>query len=206
MDLKGKVILVVGGAAGIGKATAELCASRGASVIVADMNEVEGRQTAIAANGLFIPVNVANEQSVQQMAAQVAERYDHVDVLIQAAGILKGAFVPLEDFTLETWRTVMEVNATGSFLCSKAITPLLEKTGRGVILLVSSGAAQGGSSSYAYGSSKGAVTSLGITLSAKLAPHNIRVNVIHPGNIRTAKSSARSLSSTITKCGSLPRC
>ncbi len=186
MDLTGKVILVVGAAAGIGQATAALCAKRGARVILADLNEMAGQQAAATIAAPFIPVDVTDEQSVQRLFAQIDQRFGHLDVLIQAAGVLKGAFVPIEEFTLETWRTVMDVNVTGSFLCAKNATPLLKKAGRGVILLVSSGAAQGGSSSYAYGSSKGGVTSLGVTLAGKLAPDHIRVNVVHPGNIRTA--------------------
>jgi NAD(P)-dependent dehydrogenase (short-subunit alcohol dehydrogenase family) len=74
---------------------------------------------------------------------------------------------------------------TGSFLCAKHAVPLLRKAGGGVIVLVSSGAATGGSSSYAYGSSKGGVSALGVTLARKLAPDNIRVNVVAPGNIST---------------------
>jgi NAD(P)-dependent dehydrogenase (short-subunit alcohol dehydrogenase family) len=186
MDLIGKVILIVGGAAGVGAATAELCAARGATVAIADLNEELGKQTAAKINGPFYGVNVTSEQSVQQLFAQVGEKYGRLDVLVQAAGVLKGAFTPIEEFTLETWSSVIEVNVTGSFLCAKYATPLLKKSKRGVIVLVSSGAAQGGSSSYAYGASKGGVTSLGITLAGKLAPDNIRVNVLHPGNIRTA--------------------
>jgi NAD(P)-dependent dehydrogenase (short-subunit alcohol dehydrogenase family) len=186
MELQDKTILVVGGAAGIGRATAELCAAQGASVVVADMHEAGGKQTAAAVNGLFVPVNVTDESSVQQLFAQVGAKYGRLDVLIQAAGVLKGAFTPIEEFSLDTWKLVMDVNVTGSFLCAKHAVPLLKKSARGVIILVSSGAAQGGSSSYAYGSSKGGVSSLGITLAGKLAPDNIRVNVLHPGNIRTA--------------------
>jgi NAD(P)-dependent dehydrogenase (short-subunit alcohol dehydrogenase family) len=191
MELKDKIILVVGGAAGIGKATAEVCAQRGASVIIADANEKDGAATAaaIAAQGrpaVFVPVDVTDERSVVPMFAQITSRYGKLDVLVQCAGVLKGAFVPVEDFPLEVFRTVVEVNLIGSFLCSKHAVPLMKKAGRGVILLVSSGAAQGGSSSVAYGSSKGGVTSLGVTLAGKLAPDHIRVNVIHPGEIRTA--------------------
>lgn len=186
MELKDKIILVVGGAAGIGRATAELCAARGATVIVADMNEAEGRQAAAAANGMFVCVNVTDESSVRQLFERITQKYGRLDVLIQAAGVLKGALVPIEELSLDTWKLVLDVNVTGSFLCAKHATPLLKQSARGVIVLVSSGAAQSGSSSYAYGSSKGGVTSLGVTLAGKLAPDNIRVNVLHPGNIRTA--------------------
>jgi NAD(P)-dependent dehydrogenase (short-subunit alcohol dehydrogenase family) len=185
MDLTNKTILVVGGATGIGKAAADVCAARGATVIVADFNAQEGQQTASAIGGLFVPVNVADEASVQALFAQIAQRYGHLDVLIQTAGVLRGAYVPVADFPLETFQSVVDINATGSFLCSKYAVPLIKKAGRGVIVLVSSVAATGVSSSVAYGTSKGSVTSLGITLAAKLAADNIRVNVVHPGGIKT---------------------
>jgi NAD(P)-dependent dehydrogenase (short-subunit alcohol dehydrogenase family) len=186
MELQDKIILVVGGANGIGKATAELCAQRGAQVIIADLNETAGAQTAAALKAQFIRVDVTDEQNVKQLFDQIAGRYGRLDVLIHAAGLLKGALTAIEDLTLETWKQVMDINVTGSFLCARAATPLLKKSRRGVLILVSSGAAQSGSSSYAYGASKGGVTSMGITLAGKLAPDNIRVNVLHPGNIRTA--------------------
>jgi NAD(P)-dependent dehydrogenase (short-subunit alcohol dehydrogenase family) len=185
MDLSNKTILVVGGATGIGRAAASVCAARGARVIVADVNEAAGEQTAAAINAPFIRVNVADEDSVQNMFDHIAERYDRLDVLIQTAGVLKGAFVPVAEFPLETWRAVMDINVTGSFLCAKHAVPMIKKAGRGVIILVSSVAATGVSSSVAYGSSKGSVSSLGVTLAAKLAADNIRVNVVHPGGIKT---------------------
>jgi NAD(P)-dependent dehydrogenase (short-subunit alcohol dehydrogenase family) len=183
--LKGKVILVVGGAAGIGRATAEMCAARGAAVVVADIDAAAGQPVATAIGGLFTPVNVTEPASVLAMFAAVEARHGRLDGLIQTAGVLKGAYTPVEEFPLETWRTVMEVNVTGSFLCAKHAVPLLKRAGRGVIILVSSAAAVAGSSSVAYGASKGGVNSLGITLANKLAPENIRVNVVMPGNIDT---------------------
>lgn len=183
--LTGKVILVVGGAAGIGRATAELCAARGAAVVIADLDAQAGASVAAALGALFVPVNVTDDVSVQALMAAIAARYGRLNALIQAAGILQGAYTPVEEFPLETWRAVMDVNVTGSFLCAKHATPLLKAAGGGVIVLISSGAAVNGSSSVAYGASKGGVNGLGITLARKLAPQGIRVNVVMPGNIDT---------------------
>jgi NAD(P)-dependent dehydrogenase (short-subunit alcohol dehydrogenase family) len=185
MMLTGKVILVVGGAAGIGRATAELCAARGAAVVVADRDAAGGAAVAAAMGGVFIPVDVMDATSVQALMAAVEARYGRLDALIQAAGILQGAYTPVDEFPLETWQAVIDVNLTGSFLCARYATPLLKKAGRGVILLISSVAAVNGSSSVAYGASKGGVNGLGITLANKLAPEGIRVNVVMPGNIDT---------------------
>jgi NAD(P)-dependent dehydrogenase (short-subunit alcohol dehydrogenase family) len=184
--LGNKVILVVGGASGIGRATAALCAARGATVVVADLDAAAGSQVAAALGGSFVAVDVTDPTSVQAMVATIGRQHGRLNALIQAAGVLKGAYMPVDEFPLEAWRTVMEVNVTGSFLCAKHAVPLLKKAGSGVIVLVSSGAAVGGSSSVAYGASKGGVNSLGITLANKLAPEGIRVNVVMPGNIDTA--------------------
>jgi NAD(P)-dependent dehydrogenase (short-subunit alcohol dehydrogenase family) len=186
MDLKSKIILVVGGGSGIGRATVALCAERGAAVIVADKDEAVGQSAASAAGGVFIAVDVSSEDSVKALYARIAADYARLDVLLHTAGILLGAHVPLDEFTSDTYRKVWEINTLGTFLSAKYAAPLLRRGGRGVMVLVSSAAATGGSSSFAYGSSKGGVLSLGIVLANALAPDNIRVNVLSPGNIDTA--------------------
>ena len=185
MDLQNKTILVVGGAAGIGQATARLCAERGANVIVADFNAAEGTATAQAINGAFIQVDVTNEVSVQTMCQRIEQSHGKLDGLIQTAGILKGAYVDIEDFTLATFREVLDVNTVGSFLCAKYAVPLLKRGQLPVIILISSPAAYGVSSSYAYAVSKGGVSALGTTMAGKLAPEGIRVNTVFPGGINT---------------------
>ncbi|MCS7061472.1 MAG: SDR family oxidoreductase [Anaerolineae bacterium] len=185
MELKDKVVLITGGAAGIGRAAAEVCAARGARVVIADFNEAEGAAVARAIDGLFVPVDVADEASVKRLFEQIDAYFGRLDALIAAAGVLKGAYVPVEDFPLDVFRQVIQINLTGSFLCAKHAVPLMKRTGKGVIVLISSIAATSVSSSVAYGSSKGGVSSLGITLAGKLAPDNIRVNVVHPGGIKT---------------------
>jgi NAD(P)-dependent dehydrogenase (short-subunit alcohol dehydrogenase family) len=181
-SLTGKTILIVGGANGIGRATAALCIERGAQVVIADHAADAGRAAAAALGARFVQVNVADEASIAAMCAGI----ERLDALIQTAGVLRGPYVEIEDFPAELFKQVYDINVTGSFLCAKHATPALKRAGKGVIVLISSQAAHNPSSSYAYGSSKGGVSSLGITMAAKLAPHNIRVNVVAPGNIDTA--------------------
>lgn len=183
--LEGKVIVVVGGASGIGRATAELCVKRGARVVIADYAIAPGEAAAAACGAAFVPVNVADESSVQKMATQIEASHGRIDALIQTAGILKGPFIDIDKFELDMFREVLDINVVGSFLCAKHLTPLMKRGGGGVIVLISSGAAYQGSSSYAYGTSKGGVSALGITMANKLGPEKIRVNVVAPGNIET---------------------
>jgi NAD(P)-dependent dehydrogenase (short-subunit alcohol dehydrogenase family) len=180
--LQGKTILIVGAAQGIGKATAELCAQHGANMVVADFNEDAVAGVAKSIGAKSIKVNVADEISVKSMFGQI----EKLDALINTAGVMLGSFVPLEELSAETFRQTFEINTLGSFLIAKHAAPLLRKGNKPVIVLVSSIAATAGSSSYAYGTSKGGVTSLGVTLANKLAPDGIRVNVVAPGNIDTA--------------------
>ena len=120
------------------------------------------------------------------MCTQIEQSHGKLDVLIQTAGILKGAYVPLEEFDLATLRQVIDVNTIGSFLCAKYAKPLLLRGQLPVMLLISSPAAYGVSSSYAYAMSKGGVSALGTTMAGKLAPEGIRVNVVFPGGVNTA--------------------
>lgn len=180
-----KIVLIVGGASGIGGATARLCHADGAAVIIADRDAIRGEASAQALGAPFFTVDVTDEASVSALYTQIDARFGRIDALIHTAGILRGAYVPIEEFTLEMWRSVIDVNVTGTFLSSKYAVPLLKKAGRGVIVLTSSIAAIRYSSSYAYGASKGGVNGLGLTLEQKLAPDNIRVNVVMPGSIDT---------------------
>jgi len=184
--LQDKIVLITGAAAGIGRATAVLCRERGATVIIADLDETAGVRTASEVGAEFRCVDITSEDSVRKLCASIEERYSRLDVLIQAAGVLLGAYTPLSDFDLATWQKVLDVNLTGTFLCAKHTAPLMQMAGGGVMILVSSGAAVGGSSSFAYGSSKGGMNSLALSLQRNLETDNIRVNVVMPGNIDTA--------------------
>jgi NAD(P)-dependent dehydrogenase (short-subunit alcohol dehydrogenase family) len=190
-DLTDKIILVTGGAQGIGGATAQLCAARGAQVIITDIKTEKGEALAetIRADGgkaAFYSLDVRDQLAVEQVFTQVQEAYGRLDVLICAAGVLAGALLQPDEFPIETFDFVMEVNVKGMFLCVKYAMPLLSAAEQGVILLVGSGAGViGGSSSIAYGTSKGAVNGMGMTLERHLAGRGIRVNVICPGGIET---------------------
>ncbi|HRW04225.1 MAG TPA: SDR family oxidoreductase [Caldilineaceae bacterium] len=189
-DIQGKTILITGGAQGIGGATAQLCAERGARVIITDIKTAgEAHAAAIRANGgeaVFHQIDVRVADQVEALFANVAESHGGLDVLICAAGVLQGQYLQPEEFPLEVFERVMDINVKGTFLCTKYATPLLAQAAKGVMILIASGAGViGGSSSIAYGTSKGAVNGMGMVLASHLANRGIRVNVVCPGSLNT---------------------
>lgn len=189
-DIQGKVIAITGGAQGIGGATAQLCAERGAHVIIADIKP-EGAELAAAlrdngGDALFHQLDVQDANQVEALFTNIEESHGGLDVLICAAGILQGQYLQPEEFPLELFERVMDVNVKGTFLCAKYATPLLAQAAKGVMILIASGAGViGGSSSIAYGTSKGAVNGMGMVLANHLAARQIRVNVVCPGSLDT---------------------
>ncbi|MBK35584.1 MAG: hypothetical protein CME26_08680 [Gemmatimonadetes bacterium] len=191
MTLNQKVIVVTGGASGIGRAAAICCGKNGANVVVVDLDK-DGLGTCVeeitgaggSAEGHCIDVREDDQVSV--LFSALGEQHGRVDGLIHAAGVLEGALVPIDEFEELTWDKVLDINLKGSFLMSKHAVPLIEKSERGVILLIASGAGvRGGSSSVAYGSSKGGVHGLSLVLAAQLADRNIRVHGVCPGSLAT---------------------
>lgn len=190
MRLRDKVVIITGAASGIGRATVEVCAQEGATIVAADLPS--SRLLELANGGgadrptLAIPTDVTKLEACRAVAEAALDRWGRVDALVNCAGILQGGFVPVDELDEETFQRVVTVNLTGSFLMSKAVVPAMKRAGRGVIVLIASGAGvRGGSSSVAYGSSKGGVHGLAMVLEPQLAPLGIRVNDVCPGSLDT---------------------
>ena len=146
MRLKDKVTLVTGGAAGIGKATAEAFAREGAVVVICDMNEEAGNALlpALGPQASFYKVNVADRQAVQGWIDAVLAQYGRIDVLVNNAGITRDAqLVSVKDGTLvkqmeeAAFDAVIAVNLKGVFNCTQAVTPAMIRQAAGVILNIS---------------------------------------------------------------------
>lgn len=191
MRLEGRVAVVTGGARGIGGATAELLAKDGARVVIGDLRADAAQATLarIAAGGgeaVFVETDVTNEESARRLMAAAVERWGRLDVLVHAAGILKGATLLVDELDAAVFDEVVNVNLRGAFLCAKHAAAQMRAQRSGVMLLIASGAGvRGGSSSVAYGSSKGGVHGLSLVLAPQLEPQGIRVHGICPGSLAT---------------------
>jgi len=189
MGLDGKRIVITDAASGIGMATARRVASDGARIAMLDVMDDAGQKFAdeIGDQARYWHADVIDEPVVESVIAEAAEWLGGgIDVLLHIAGVLDGADVDLEEFPEETWDRVIDINLKGSFLIAKHVTAVMRPVGRGVMVLTSSGAGvKDGSSSFAYGSSKGGVHGLAMVLEQRLALYGIRVNDVAPGNIYT---------------------
>ena len=194
MRVAGKVALVSGAARGIGAATAKLLAQEGAAVVLGDVLETEGRQTAagiVAAGGraTFMPLDVTRADSWQQVIAAAVAAYGKLDVLVNNAGISGRAAVGETD--VETWERVMEINGKGVFLGTKLAIPELRKAGGGSIINISSiYGIVGSETSAAYHASKGAVRIFTKAAAIQYAAEGIRVNSVHPGFVDSPMTAA----------------
>jgi NAD(P)-dependent dehydrogenase (short-subunit alcohol dehydrogenase family) len=186
--LDGKVVVITGAAGGIGREAALLFSEEGARVCVADVVEESGEQTASECrDAFFFRVDVTDPASVEEMYKQTAERYGGVDVLYNNAGIMPAEDASILETESEAWQRVLDVNATGVFLCCKyGIPHLLERGGGSVINVASFVAILGAATSQiSYTASKGAVLSLSRELAVEFARRGVRVNALCPGPVET---------------------
>ena len=192
--LDGKVVLVSGGASGIGAETARLVVREGGKAVIADRDETRGRAVAegLGSAALFVPLDVTDEPSWQKAVKAAADVFGGLHGLLNAAGV--GVRNTIEDCTLEEYRRVNDVNALGTFLGCKAAITAMKRSGGGSIVNISSVLGlRGAPYAMAYCASKGAVRLLTkhVALHCAQMKYNIRCNSVHPGYIDTPMIAPR---------------
>lgn len=190
LQVKGKTVIVTGGAAGIGLKTVEILAGEGASVVIADITE---QKAAAAADELTklgydvyaLKVDVQNEASVEHMVGETVKRFGRVDILVNNAGI--GIFKTMDDESLEEWQRVIDVNLTGVHLCTRAVFKQMKKQmGGKIISLGSLGGQIGGMRvTPGYVASKAGVMGLTKSYARNGAQYGIIANAVAPGPTET---------------------
>jgi NAD(P)-dependent dehydrogenase (short-subunit alcohol dehydrogenase family) len=190
--LAGRTVLVTGAARGVGRAIAEACAAAGARLILADVLDEAGRQTAdaLASTGIavrFAPVDLADPASIVRLGQNVSANEGELHGLVNNAAIATGIGGPtFDEIALETWDRVMQVNVRGTWLVTRALAPLLERSGSGrVVNLASDTALWGAPRLLAYVASKGAVIAMTRSLARELGSRNrVGVTAVAPGIMR----------------------
>jgi len=186
--LDGKVALISGGSKGQGAAEAKLFAQEGAKVVLADILDDEGKKVEAEINetdgeAMYLHLDVTSEADWAAAVKAAVDNYGKLDILVNNAGILlrKG----VEETSAEEWDRIQDVNSKGVFLGVKAAIPAMREAGGGSIVNISSIAGLRGSTSTAYGASKGLVRLLTKSTAVQYGPEGIRCNSVHPGIIET---------------------
>jgi NAD(P)-dependent dehydrogenase (short-subunit alcohol dehydrogenase family) len=190
MRLDGKTALVVGGATGIGQATAYAFAREGCRVMIAGRREDMLRAAASAWSGkppiAYHPADVADLESVRQLVEESTKDLGHIDIVVNSAGI-NIVDRSMGKLTPENWSKLLQVNATGAFYLMHTVLPAMRERGDGLIVNVSSIAGKRASllGGVGYSAAKFAMAALGMTASLEENAHGIRISTVYPGEVNT---------------------
>ena len=188
-DISGKTAIVTGGGTGIGKAIALEFARAGVDVVVASRSmehlaPVAEEIKAMGRKALAIPTDLRNEEIVENMVAKAIEEFGHIDILVNNSGT--GGMIDIEDVRLKTWNIIMEIDLTGTYLCSRHVGKhMIERRSGNIINISSVLGTIPCPGQTPYCAAKAGVINFTASLASEWAKYNIRVNCIAPGPILT---------------------
>jgi NAD(P)-dependent dehydrogenase (short-subunit alcohol dehydrogenase family) len=187
IDMAGRTVVITGGARGIGYAIGERLVQSGARVALWDLRqeEAEASAAALSAESIGCGVDVADSRSVDEATRRTREAFGRIDGLVNGAGIT-GQVKPLTEYSADEWRSVVEVNLTGTFNCCRSIVPVMLENNYGRIVNIASVAGKEGNPNLAaYSAAKAGVIGLTKSLGKELAKTGIAVNCITPTTAKT---------------------
>jgi 3-oxoacyl-[acyl-carrier protein] reductase len=189
IDLSGKAALVTGGSRGIGRACCEMLARAGARVAVNYRLERPGAESLVrqlaetGAEAFALAADVAVPSEAEMLVEETLERFGRLDVLVNNAGIWKGA--PIEEISDGEWAEMIGINLGGVFQVIRAAVPGMKRTGGRIVNIASTAGQRGESLHSHYAATKGAIIALTKSLAAELAPSGILTNCVAPGWVAT---------------------
>jgi 3-oxoacyl-[acyl-carrier protein] reductase len=188
MSLEGRVALVTGGGRGIGAATAQVMAAKGAKVVVSDLDEAPAAEVAGPIGGLAIACDVSKRESVEAMVEKAVKELGRLDILVTCAGIIRDNL--LFKMTDDDWDAVIDTHLTGTFLCARAAQKHMVPQKYGKMVFLSSTSALGNRGQTNYSAAKAGLQGMARTLAIELGPFNINVNTVAPGFVETRMTRA----------------
>jgi len=190
MDLLGKVAIVTGAGKGLGWAISKRLAQDGAKLVIAEIDGQSAQEKAGAIRkmereALAVQMDVSKWADVENLVKQVMSKFNRIDILVNNAGIL-GPYFPVMEYPEGIWDQVIAVHLKGTFLCCKAVLPVMKVQGNGKIVNMASVAGKEGNANMGpYSAAKAGIIALTKTLAKEMAPYNVHVNCVTPALIET---------------------
>jgi NAD(P)-dependent dehydrogenase (short-subunit alcohol dehydrogenase family) len=191
VNLNEQVSIVTGGAHGIGRAIVQALADNGAQVVIVDVDAAAGEQAAREVGGLALAGDVTDAARMEEMAAQVMERFGRVNILVNNAGVnTRSDRVPIHEYSLDDWQRIIRIDLTGVFVVSRAVIPaMLQSGGRRIVNISSIAGLVPLRLQSAFVAAKAGVAHLTRSMALELAPH-VLVNCVAPGSTLTRGTEA----------------